>query len=256
MLTLKIDTRETDIKEFFKDLYYVKVERLPLGDIIFQWKGKDIWIIERKEIKDFAHSIRDGRFREQKMRLLSNYKQEQILYLIEGNLDLPMDHDIQTNLPVKTLYSSMYNMLLRDNLKIYKTNGIGETLRFLKNFVWKMQKQGTSFMKNYTIEDYHDSNMKMKISKKKDLDKTTCFLYQLCQIKGVSQSIASVIVQKHPSWIDLYNKLEHFQNYQKCEYIADIKVPVKSTSSTKKRKSDTRKIGQKTASRIYTQLFT
>ena len=53
-----------------------------------------------------------------------------------------------------------------------------------------MQTQGKSFMKQYTIEDYHDSNMKMKLSKKKELDKPTCFLYQLCQVKGVSQKIA------------------------------------------------------------------
>ena len=85
---------------------------------------------------------------------------------------------------------------------------MNETLRFLKNFVWKMQTQGKSFMKQYTIEDYHDSNMKMKLSKKKELDKPTCFLYQLCQVKGVSQKIAKVIVSKHPSWISLYKAIE------------------------------------------------
>ena len=91
MLTIKIDTRETEIKKFFKDAKYAKVEKLPLGDVIFQWNGKDIWVIERKEITDLAHSIKDGRFREQKIRLLSNYKPSQILYLIEGNLDLPLN---------------------------------------------------------------------------------------------------------------------------------------------------------------------
>ena len=57
-------------------------------------------------------------------------------------------------------------------------------------------------MKQYTIEDYHDSNMKMKLLKKKELDKPTCFLYQLCQIKGVSQKIAKVIVSKTPIRVD------------------------------------------------------
>ena len=72
MLTIKIDTRETEIKEFFKKAPYAKVECLSLGDIIFQWNGVDIWIIERKQITDLAHSIKDGRYREQKIRLLSN----------------------------------------------------------------------------------------------------------------------------------------------------------------------------------------
>ena len=162
MLTVKIDIRETKIKKFFEGFDYIKIEQLPLGDIIFQWNGKDIWIIERKEIKDLAHSIKDGRFREQKMRLLSNYSPDQILYLIEGNLDLPSNEQIQNNMPVKTLYSSIYNMLLRDKLRVYKTSGMNETLRFLKNFIIKMQIQGDTFMKEYTIEDYHNSNMKMK----------------------------------------------------------------------------------------------
>jgi crossover junction endonuclease MUS81 len=269
MLTVKIDVRETEIKKFFKGVDYVKIEQLPLGDIIFQWNGKDMWIIERKEINDLAHSIKDGRFREQKMRLLSNYNPDQILYLIEGNLDLSSTLEVQKNMPVLTLYSSIYNMLLRDKLRIYKTSGMNETLRFLKNFVLKMQTQGKSFMKEYTIEDYHDSNMKMKLSKKKELDKPTCFMYQLCQIKGVSQNIAKAIVKKHPSWVSMYKTLGDCNNdYKKFEYIAEISVPINKTNkllkkvtqkntASKKRKQPThKKIGKKVGMRIYEYMFT
>lgn len=269
MLTIKIDTRETEIKKFFKDATYAKVEKLPLGDVIFQWNGQDIWVIERKEITDLAHSIKDGRFREQKIRLLSNYKPSQILYLIEGNLDLPLNMEIQTNMPVKTLYSSIYNMMLRDDLKVYKTSGMNETLRFLKNFVWKMQTQGKSFMKQYTIEDYHDSNMKMKLSKKKELDKPTCFLYQLCQVKGVSQKLAKVIVSKHSSWISLYKAIETQETEKdKIGYISNMQVPINKTSKAsvankvsksgttlKKTRSNTRKIGKVIGGRIYNFMF-
>lgn len=262
MLTVKIDIRETKIKKFFEGLDYIKIEQLPLGDIIFQWNGKDIWIIERKEIKDLAHSIKDGRFREQKMRLLSNYNPDQILYLIEGNLDLPSNEKIQNNMPVKTLYSSIYNMLLRDKLRVYKTSGMNETLRFLKNFIIKMQTQGDTFMKEYTIEDYHNSNMKMKLSKKKDLDKTTCFMYQLCQIKGVSQNIAKAIINKHPSWKSLYKTLEDCTDEcLKYEYISGITMPVNQSKSTKSSKSKSgkspkqRRIGKKVGMRIYEYMF-
>ena len=274
MLTVKIDIRETAIKNFFEGVDYVKIESLPLGDIIFQWNGKDMWVIERKEINDLAHSIKDGRFREQKMRLLSNYNPDQILYLIEGNLDLPSNMEVQKNMPVTTLYSSIYNMLLRDKLRIYKTSGINETLRFLKNFVFKMQTQGKTFMKEYTIEDYHNSNMKMKLSKKKELDKPTCFMYQLCQIKGVSQNIAKAIVKKHPSWVSLYKTLEDCNNdYKRFEYISEISVPINTTKKSnktqvppketntkkpsKKRKQPThKKIGKKVGMRIYEYMFT
>ena len=176
-------------------------------------------------------------------------------------------------------------MLLRDKLRVYKTSGINETLRFLKNFVFKMQTQGKTFMKEYTIEDYHNSNMKMKLSKKKELDKPTCFMYQLCQIKGVSQNIAKAIVKKHPSWVSLYKTLGDCNNdYKRFEYIAEISVPINTTNKTnkanksnkaqvsskeqdnqktntkkpsKKRKQPThKKIGKKVGMRIYEYMFT
>ena len=153
-------------------------------------------------------------------------------------------------------------MLLRDNIKVYKTINMNETLRFLKNFIWKMQTQGTDFMKQYTIDDYHEANMKMKLSKKKGIDKHTCFMYQLCQIKGVSQSIAKAITDKYKSWLELYKVLEKYSNdIQKFECIARIEVPVKApqkkqTEKQKKTKKNTRKIGNTIACRIYSYMFT
>ena len=122
-------------------------------------------------------------------------------------------------------------------------------------------------MKQYTMDDYHNSNMKMKLSKKKDLDKPTCFMYQLCQIKGVSLNIAKAIVAKHPSWISLYKTLEaHTTEYEKFDYISRIQVPINKSSkaskaskvsktSTKKKRSNTRKIGQVIGARIYNFMF-
>ena len=261
-LTLKIDTRERQIKDFFRGLPYVKIQNLPLGDIIFQWDNEDILIIERKTIDDLAHSIKDGRFREQKMRLISNYPTSKIMYLIEGNLDLSMEIEIQNALPIKTIYSSIYNMILRDNLHVYKTTGISETLRFIKNMVWKLETQKLNFMKTYTKQDYHEANMKMNLGKKKDMDKHTCFMYQLCQVKGVSQSIAKAITDKYPSWKELYDTLQGncTNDIQKFSLIANIDVPLKSPKkiSTKNGKppKTTRKVGKTIGCRIFNYMFT
>ena len=273
VLTLKIDARERKIKEFFKDIPYVKVSNLPLGDIIFQWNDEIILIIERKTINDLAHSIKDGRFREQKMRLMSNYPTSKIMYLIEGNLDLSMEIEIENALPVKTIYSSLYNMILRDNLHVYKTSGISETLRFIKNLVWKMETQDLSFMTSYTKQDYHVANMKMNLGKKKDMNKQTCFMYQLCQIKGVSLPIAEAITDKYPSWKELYDALTNCVNdLQRFELIGNLELPVKSkpskskkpkstkppkpTKTNNKEERKTRKVGQTLGCRIYAYMFT
>ena len=75
----------------------------------------------------------------------------------------------------------------------------------------------------------------MKLSKKKELDKPTCFLYQLCQVKGVSQKIAKVIVSKHPSWISLYKAIET-QETEKDKIATNQKLVQEEKGNTKARR--------------------
>ena len=66
-----IDNRES-IKKYFieKNVKYVTFSNLDLGDYLFKYNGEVVAIIERKTIDDMANSIKDGRYREQKSRLL------------------------------------------------------------------------------------------------------------------------------------------------------------------------------------------
>ena len=75
-IELLIDNRETKIKEHFKNKDYVTIENLELGDIIFKYNNEIVLIIERKTLSDLAASIKDGRYNEQKKRLLSNYAKD------------------------------------------------------------------------------------------------------------------------------------------------------------------------------------
>ena len=77
---LYLDTRES---ELIKILEATEIKQLPVADI---WIG-DL-IIERKSIRDLEASILDGRYREQRGRILA-YCQEnkaQPMYILEGNL--------------------------------------------------------------------------------------------------------------------------------------------------------------------------
>ena len=87
-----LDTRESDL---IKILEGAEVKQLPVADI---WLGVDSEgkmmeggvIIERKSIRDLEASILDGRYREQRGRILS-YCQEnktQPMYILEGARNL------------------------------------------------------------------------------------------------------------------------------------------------------------------------
>ena len=70
-----IDQREpSKLKQYFLSTSYtVHLQNLQLGDIIIKTPELEL-IIERKTIDDLASSIRDGRLREQKIRLIKKLK--------------------------------------------------------------------------------------------------------------------------------------------------------------------------------------
>ena len=239
-IELLIDNREIKIKEHFKNKDYVTIKNLELGDIIFKYNDDDVLIIERKTLSDLACSIKDGRYNEQKQRLLSNYSKHKILYIIEGNMNKSSDF-IVGGLPMYTLFSSIINMLLRDNINIYKSIDIQETIRFIKKFIKKLKKQGTSFLNQKNIS-YTQTLIKSK--KKQNMTPEICYLQQLSQIPGVSYKIAKTISQEYKSMNELiinYNKLETEE--QKQNMLMDIKI----TSKTGKQ----RRIGKKVSINIY-----
>ena len=103
---LYIDNRETALIENFKEFeanlkkFQVEVCALKVGDILISRNvpsesdsNTDIYknavlIFERKTCADLLSSINDGRYREQKSRLLSNFKKSQICYIIENDISL------------------------------------------------------------------------------------------------------------------------------------------------------------------------
>ena len=91
-IVIIIDTREValydDIIDRDLDSYKEKIKiiknTLSIGDIHIKF-NEDIYIFERKTIKDLISSIHDGRYREQKARMLSIYNQKYLTYVIEDD---------------------------------------------------------------------------------------------------------------------------------------------------------------------------
>lgn len=75
----------------------VEARSLPLGDVLWIWRDSDSnddglvhefiagWIVERKTFSDLSSSVMDGRYDEQKIRLLEAPGLDGVVYLIEGS---------------------------------------------------------------------------------------------------------------------------------------------------------------------------
>jgi len=147
---LIIDTREGKLIELIKKTSSFtipyEVKNLQIGDIIIsptKYPEKQL-IIERKCMTDMICSIKDGRYKEQKLRLKAEESNSQntkrICYLIEGiinDLRLPNDKTL--------LYGSIVSSTFRDNIPLLRTNNINETLDIIIRIHERMNKDITDF---------------------------------------------------------------------------------------------------------------
>jgi len=143
-LKLIIDCRERDlIGEVENKGIPFSTEQLDLGDIIFRRDGDEepLIVIERKSTVDLLSSITDGRYREQKCRLMNcGIPRNRILYLIENKTVVKKFFGKQGKHSAKTLLSAQINTMWRDGLKLFQTTGIEGTVNFLKNIWDKIEK--------------------------------------------------------------------------------------------------------------------
>lgn len=245
-LQMIIDSRERNILDILKsyDFTLLTTKNLNVGDIQFLYNDTIILIIERKTIDDLAHSIKDGRFREQKIRL-NKYDHNIILYLIEGFIDLNKFKNIEKTkvcgLPLPTIIGAQTNILVRDKMKIYRTNYINESVYFILNLYHKFQLYGNSEESFLNTSQYVD----MIQSRKKDnMNPSNCFIIQLSQIPGCSINMAKQIVSESTSMLQLcqaYSCLDTIKEKEKL--LENIKYQTSNNKS--------RKIGSKMSAKIY-----
>ena len=210
MLKIIIDSRETNlfnnIIERDLDKYVDKItiikQQLEIGDIHIQMDDL-IYVYERKTINDLLSSVKDSRYKEQKSRLLSNYKN--VNYIIEGS-----DIIASNNIHNQNLLTSIYfNSTYRDNIKIFFTKNINDTITFLLMLSTKIIDKPHNFILNETqkTEPEYIDICKIKSKKSDNIDKETCYLLQLSQIPNISKQIAKNIKDVYPTMKILINTL-------------------------------------------------
>ena len=134
-LTILVDSREAKLKKYFlngnrtnKDAM-ISFQGLDIGDVqlINSETNEIVYIIERKSISDFYSSINDGRYREQKARILGSVKNKaSVAYIVEGNV---LDTSLNLNeLQRRIVQAAIVNLQLRDKITVYRTSNSVETI--------------------------------------------------------------------------------------------------------------------------------
>lgn len=176
-----IDYRERKLIDCFQNTHDFQIENLIIGDIIIKKQDTPVLIIERKTISDLEASIKDGRWHEQKLRLLNS--QCKILYLIENE---------KNKQPFPHQKSVILNTLLRDNCPVFLTNDILDTMNTILMLDKKIQTEQFTPLDTPAIQ-----------IKKKDVINNNIFLHQLTVIPGISIKTAQEIIKHYKNWQEL-----------------------------------------------------
>lgn len=231
-MELIIDNRERDLIKWLeeKEIKFSK-ENLDLGDIIFKKNDKIIILIERKTLSDLSSSIKDGRYKEQKIRILNSLSPSiRKIYLIEGT-------DMKCfKLPHNTFNSILIHTMIRDNIHVKRTSNLNESGSFIIDINNRIDK----IKFNEKIEDY---SQLCRPNKKSNITDKVCCLNMLQQIPGVSSKLANAFYNNYGNLQMLYNKFTDRDDF------------IKSVKDMKYGGEKKRRVGEKTATKIGSFLF-
>ena len=237
MVKVIIDSRENKLKEILDNETDFEFQNLDIGDIVFKKDNEVVLVVERKTQSDLYSSIRDGRYKEQKLRLMSSYSLNQILYLIEESKN-------KFKINESIVKGAIVNMTFRDGIKILFSNNLVETSEYIRLLKKKIEKNPEFFIKTKVELDNPKTSYleTVKVAKKDNMTPKLCNILQLSQIPGVSKQTAEVIINKYGSLTNLIVEYKKLQKEEAITLLKDIKLA-------------NRKVGPVLSKRIYEYLF-
>lgn len=181
---LVIDYREHALIDICKDTS--STENLMIGDIHIRDDSNTLLVIERKTLADLSSSIKDGRWREQKARLMESGCQ--IMYIIEKckNKSKLLDK--------KILDSALINSIFRDGSSVYFTDSPEHTVEIIK-----------MLDKKFTTNEFEKQKSGITSIKKSSKTIDNIFIHQLNTIPGVSINVAIKIQELYKNMKELLN---------------------------------------------------
>lgn len=210
----------------------IKYGNLDIGDIhITSVKHNFNLIFERKTEADLAASIKDGRYREQKYRMLNTNSCHHCAYIIEGDsfggISSMVSDDIiqkQYGITHSVYTGAIIHTLFRDKMHVLFTKDIDDTSKLILQIFYKCINNPDKFSTVLQNDDKTEyvSHVKAKTRKIENMTKETCYILQLCQIPGISQKIACEIKNIYPTMKDLIYAVHNCPEEHRAQIISKI----------------------------------
>lgn len=190
-----IDTRE---RELVHRLGW-PTRNLPVGDVWIGLSGEVLAlggiVAERKTAADLEASILDGRYREQRTRLLSHCQINgyRPLYIIEGDLDR-----LNGRLAKQALRKHLTRLTLRYGVPVLQTESVADTAKLCEELAAQLTEDPKVFMTEEAAKvQYTDT---ISVYKKGNRDDPAVFASAvLQQCTGVSAAGATAILATYPT---------------------------------------------------------
>ena len=196
MTVLTVDCRESKIIQKLKDQNEkFHIESMDIGDFSLHDENYHL-IVERKTWLDLRASIRDNRFREQRSRLRewkSSHQNRQIMYMIEGMFEPEFANERRT----------CERLMIGYTIPVLFMESMDGVVRQLQDW-----KQMCSLEKLFQTRDILQDQVESRIRKKNYDDPSLFFQTTLCQMKGITTSMARAISHRFSTVKEFVHTME------------------------------------------------
>lgn len=196
-----------------KEIEIIK-KPLLIGDIQIVGSSDVISIIERKTGDDLIASIKDGRYHEQKSRILqSGLSPNRVFYLIEG---LPKK-SIRLAAMYKSMWSAITNTIVRDGFNVFSVTNIGESVEFLTSLKASLEKH----TRDQIVPDQIVPEQKVNVNiKKPQVQSNDFYKAILLLIPKVGEACAVTLIKEFPT----LDSLKAVFNKNGASAVSEIKM--------------------------------
>jgi ERCC4-type nuclease len=244
-MLIRVDMRETELFSLFQinvdgTTHTLRSEALPVGDaIISSDNGETDYIVfERKTLADLAASIRDGRYKEQSLRLQAfpGVHNHNVVYIIEG--DFARYSERFSKIGKGALQSAMCSLNYYKGFSVVRTMSVVETHELIQSYANKLAASPAPYGHYHCHHDVggpaqseeggaqdsqggvrgtvgsptYCSVLKVKQVKSENITPQNIAEIMLCNIPGVSSKTAAAIVKQYPTMRALMEALTAGEN--------------------------------------------
>jgi ERCC4-type nuclease len=206
-----VDTRERELPAALaaSGAMTTSVSPLDVGDVEVWVGGERALVVERKTLSDLAASVKDGRYAEQKARMLATTEGGAVvMYAIEvGSFATAFAFDGRMRdglggLPAATLQGCVVSMLL--DARSVLTRDVADTAAFVLRAARRLAKRAAVARTSYA-----DCAAAASVAPRKrdNVDPAACFRHQIAQLPGVSVKLAGTVCDAFGSMGALYARL-------------------------------------------------